>query len=438
MWGTVPAEQRQPSPMPMHASTGAMTTVTVRTASPMQRQTSPVRQFVGSATLQPQQHPIGSPMVASPAATPPIFSSVKGTQPATSTFMTPPPGRHLVVPPTAVPPGVTNRQQHLVRQQTMPAMPATGPLVVVPNSPHQSHRQLGLGRSQSFLQAQPYSMASSVSSLPGHGRQFKGAYGVAASESTAASEPPSSRAVSPHSVAPRVPLPLVVEMTGSEWLACTHCSTAIHPSAQSCPRCGAPRRGKQGSDKMKTGASSLVGLHYIIVSRTGYRRQCTVVEEHADEIKVHYFGFMSECDEWITKDSSRIVKGPADAPLEVEEDVPDVEASLRGSSPDPARSDIEGSFIVKKDEGESQERRGPIAGIERPPVVPVQNACSTSASPNDLDWLSWLLCCNRRENETDGHTGANRPPRRSSRSPAPRSPAPVRKTPPQTKQRRGP
>jgi hypothetical protein len=44
-----------------------------------------------------------------------------------------------------------------------------------------------------------------------------------------------------------------------------------------------------------------------VLSKTGKERECTIAEVFMDQVQIHYDGFDSRHDEWLPKDSTRIV-----------------------------------------------------------------------------------------------------------------------------------
>ncbi|CAK0849536.1 unnamed protein product [Prorocentrum cordatum] len=56
-----------------------------------------------------------------------------------------------------------------------------------------------------------------------------------------------------------------------------------------------------------TGPEFLVGSRITVLSPSGMRRECTVVQVDMNSVRVHYEGFDSSRDEWLPKDSNRIV-----------------------------------------------------------------------------------------------------------------------------------
>ncbi|CAK0869424.1 unnamed protein product [Prorocentrum cordatum] len=64
---------------------------------------------------------------------------------------------------------------------------------------------------------------------------------------------------------------------------------------------------QQPQQQQAPGADLAVGAKVTVLSQTGMRRECTVVQVHMDQVKVHYEGFDSSRDEWLPKTSNRIV-----------------------------------------------------------------------------------------------------------------------------------
>eukprot|EP01062_Namystynia_karyoxenos_P037916 TRINITY_DN27587_c0_g1_i10.p1 TRINITY_DN27587_c0_g1~~TRINITY_DN27587_c0_g1_i10.p1 ORF type:complete len:682 (+),score=116.76 TRINITY_DN27587_c0_g1_i10:77-2047(+) len=81
-------------------------------------------------------------------------------------------------------------------------------------------------------------------------------------------------------------------------------TTAVAQSAAA----SSGRQAAAASAGSGAGANLVAGQAVTVLSKSGAKRQCTVLQAEPGRVLVHYNGFLAKYDEWLPRDSSRIVQ----------------------------------------------------------------------------------------------------------------------------------